>query len=41
MVYLDYAATCPIVKYPQRLYRDVLGEGYFLNPNAKDRKSVV
>ena len=34
MVYLDYAATCPIVKYPQRLYRDVLGEGYFLNPNA-------
>lgn len=34
MVYLDYAATCPVVKYPQRLYRDVLGEGYFLNPNA-------
>lgn len=34
MVYLDYAATCPIVKYPQQLYRDVLGEGYFLNPNA-------
>lgn len=34
MVYLDYAATCPIIKYPQRLYRDVLGEGYFFNPNA-------
>lgn len=34
MVYLDYAATYPIVKYPQQLYRDVLGEGYFLNPNA-------
>lgn len=34
MVYLDYAATCPVVKYPQRLYRDVLGEGYFFNPNA-------
>lgn len=34
MVYLDYSATCPVVKYPQRLYRDVLGEGYFLNPNA-------
>lgn len=34
MVYADYAATCPVVKYPQRLYRDVLGEGYFLNPNA-------
>lgn len=34
MVYLDYAATCPVVKYPQRLYRDVLGGGYFLNPNA-------
>ena len=34
MVYLDYAATCPVVKYPQQLYRDVLGEGYFLNPNA-------
>lgn len=34
MVYLDYAATCPIVKYPQQLYRDVLGEGYFFNPNA-------
>ena len=34
MTYLDYAATCPVVKYPQRLYRDVLGEGYFLNPNA-------
>lgn len=34
MVYADYAATCPVVKYPQQLYRDVLGEGYFLNPNA-------
>lgn len=34
MVYLDYAATCPVVKYPQQLYRNVLGEGYFLNPNA-------
>ena len=34
MVYLDYAATFPVVKYPQQLYRDVLGEGYFLNPNA-------
>lgn len=34
MVYLDYAATCPVVKYPQRLYRDVLGEGYFFNLNA-------
>mgnify|MGYP004499801995 CR=1 FL=1 len=34
MVYLDYAATCPMVKYPQQLYRNVLGEGYFLNPNT-------
>lgn len=34
MVYLDYAATFPVVKYPQQLYRDVLGEGYFFNPNA-------
>lgn len=34
MVYLDYAATCSIVKYPQQLYRNVLGEGYFFNPNA-------
>lgn len=34
MVYLDYSATCPVVKYPQQLYRDVLGEGYFFNPNA-------
>ena len=34
MVYLDYAANCPVVKYPQQLYRNVLGEGYFLNPNA-------
>lgn len=34
MHYLDYASTCPVVKYPQRLYQDVLGEGYFFNPNA-------
>lgn len=34
MIYLDYSSTCPVVKYPQQLYRDVLGEGYFLNPNA-------
>ena len=34
MVYLDYSATYPVVKYPQQLYRNVLGEGYFLNPNA-------
>lgn len=34
MTYLDYASTCPVVKYPQQLYRDVLGEGYFFNPNA-------
>lgn len=34
MVFLDYASTCPVVKYPQRLYQDVLGEGYFFNPNA-------
>lgn len=34
MVFLDYASTCPVVKYPQQLYRNVLGEGYFLNPNA-------
>ena len=34
MVYLDYSATYPVVKYPQRLYRDVLGKGYFFNPNA-------
>ena len=33
-VYLDWAATYPVVKYPQQLYRDVLGEGYFFNPNA-------
>lgn len=33
-VFLDYAATCPVVKYPQRQYRDVLGGGYFFNPNA-------
>ena len=34
MNFLDYAATCPVVKYPQQLYRDTLGSGYFLNPNA-------
>lgn len=34
MVYLDYAATCPVVKYPQQLYRNALGEGYFFNPNT-------
>lgn len=34
MIYLDYAATCSVVKYPQQLYCNVLGEGYFLNPNA-------
>lgn len=34
MVYLDYSATCPVIKYPQQLYRNVLGEGYFFNPNA-------
>lgn len=34
MTYLDYASTCPVVKYPQQLYRDVLGGGYFFNPNA-------
>jgi len=34
MHYLDYASTCPVVKYPQQLYRDVLGKGYFFNPNA-------
>lgn len=34
MHYLDYASTCFVVKYPQRLYQDVLGEGYFFNPNA-------
>lgn len=33
-VFLDYASTCPVVKYPQQQYRDVLGKGYFLNPNA-------
>ena len=33
-VFLDYASTCPVVKYPQQMYRDVLGEGYFFNPNA-------
>lgn len=34
MVYLDYAATHPVVRYPQKFYRNVLGDGYFLNPNA-------
>lgn len=34
MNFLDYASTCPVVKYPQQLYRDMLGEGYFFNPNA-------
>lgn len=34
MNFLDYASTCPVVKYPQQLYRNVLGNGYFLNPNA-------
>lgn len=34
MVYADYASTCPVVKYPQQLYRNVLSEGYFFNPNA-------
>lgn len=34
MIFLDFASTCPVVKYPQQLYRNVLGEGYFLNPNA-------
>lgn len=34
MVFLDYASTCPVVKYPQQLYRDVLGGGCFFNPNA-------
>lgn len=34
MNFLDYASTCPVVKYPQQLYRNVLGEGYFFNPNT-------
>ena len=34
MNFLDYASTCPVVKYPQQLYRNVLGEDYFFNPNA-------
>lgn len=34
MVFLDYASTCPVVKYPQQLYHNVLGGGYFFNPNA-------
>lgn len=33
-VFLDYASTCPVVKYPQQMYRDVLGEGYFFNSNT-------
>lgn len=38
MVYVDYAATCPVVKYPQllytKLYCDTAGRECFLNPNA-------
>lgn len=34
MIFLDFASTSPVVKYPQQLYRDMLGEGYFFNPNA-------
>lgn len=38
MVYLDYAATCPVVKYPQllytKLYCDTAGRECFLNLNA-------
>lgn len=34
MTYLDYASTCPVVKYPQQLYRDVFGVGCLFNPNA-------
>lgn len=38
MVYLDYAATCPVVKCPQllytKLYCDTAGRECFLNPNA-------
>lgn len=34
MIFLDFASTCPVVKYPQQLYRNVSGEGYFFNPNA-------
>lgn len=38
MVYLDYSATCPVVKYPQllytKLYCDTAGRECFLNPNA-------
>lgn len=34
MYYLDYASTCPVVKYPQQRYRDVLGGVEFFNPNA-------
>lgn len=33
-MFLDYASTCPVVKYPQQMYRNALGEGYFFNPNA-------
>ena len=39
MVYLDYSATCPVVKYPSSAY------GPFLNPNAnyayKEKKLLV
>lgn len=34
MTYLDYAATRPVVAYPQSLYCNTLGNGYFLNPNT-------
>ena len=38
MVYADYAATCPVIKYPQQLYTklycDTAGRECFLNPNA-------
>lgn len=38
MVYFDYAATCPVVKYPQllytKLYCDTAGRECFLNPNT-------
>ena len=49
MVYLDYAATCPVVKYPQllytKLYCDTAGRECFLNPNAnyayKEKRLLV
>ena len=28
MTYLDYAATCPVVKYPQQLYRNEIGRAH-------------